>query len=142
MISFLVYGVPVGQGSKTRGQSGTKTWIRDDNAKTLKPWRDRIANAAADAHGGAPLLLGPVVVHVSFGFPRLKAHYGAGGKLKAGAPTLKVTKPDVDKLVRALFDALTGVVWHDDGQVVSVRASKAYGDPPRTEVRIVELPHA
>ena len=36
------------------------------------------------------------------------------------------TKPDVDKLARAALDALTGVLWADDSQVVSLHAQKEY----------------
>jgi crossover junction endodeoxyribonuclease RusA len=39
-----------------------------------------------------------------------------------------VVKPDLDKLLRATLDALTGVVFHDDAQVVKVIAEKVYGD--------------
>jgi crossover junction endodeoxyribonuclease RusA len=38
-------------------------------------------------------------------------------------------KPDIDKLIRAVLDALKGVAWCDDSQVVSVYASKRYGQP-------------
>ena len=35
-------------------------------------------------------------------------------------------KPDVDKLLRNILDALKGIIWTDDAQVVSVRADKHY----------------
>lgn len=43
---------------------------------------------------------------------------------KATAPTVR---PDLDKSLRAILDALTGVCYADDSQVVSVTATKAYG---------------
>lgn len=138
----MVYGVPVGQGSKTQGRTKAgRVFLREDNPK-VKPWRDRIAGAAADAMADRPLMLGAMVVHIAFGFPRPKSHYRKDGSLRPGAARFKTSKPDVDKLERALFDALTGVVWHDDAQVVQVKAVKVYGDPPRTEVRVVEIEHA
>jgi crossover junction endodeoxyribonuclease RusA len=36
------------------------------------------------------------------------------------------TKPDLDKLVRCVLDALTGVLWVDDSQVITIRAFKFY----------------
>ena len=36
-------------------------------------------------------------------------------------------KPDIDKLTRATLDALTGILYVDDGQVVRVLAEKVYG---------------
>ena len=45
--------------------------------------------------------------------------------------------PDIDKLARALLDALTGVVWVDDKQVVELRAVKNYDQQDRLVVQIV-----
>ena len=56
-----------------------------------------------------------------------------------------VTKPDTDKLLRGLFDALTGVVWNDDAQVTDVQVSKQYADhgtAPRVVVIVSDSDHA
>jgi crossover junction endodeoxyribonuclease RusA len=45
-------------------------------------------------------------------------------------------KPDVDKLLRAVLDSLTGVAFHDDGQVVEISGWKNYGSPERVEVTV------
>nr|DAN37658.1 MAG TPA: Endodeoxyribonuclease RusA [Caudoviricetes sp.] len=38
-------------------------------------------------------------------------------------------KPDLDKLTRAVFDALTDAgVWRDDSRVVDMRVTKRYED--------------
>ena len=46
-------------------------------------------------------------------------------------------KPDLDNIIKALKDAMTGIVWKDDAQIVSLTARKEYGDVPgiRVEVR-------
>jgi len=47
------------------------------------------------------------------------------------------TKPDIDNLIKMLFDAANGILWHDDKQVVRVIAEKVYTDQiPRTEVEV------
>lgn len=43
-------------------------------------------------------------------------------------------KPDLDKLIRATLDSLTGTVFEDDSQVVRVLAEKFYGLPERVEI--------
>ena len=43
-------------------------------------------------------------------------------------------RPDVDKLVRALLDALTGIAYHDDGQVVALSVRKIYA--PRVVAKV------
>jgi hypothetical protein len=58
------------------------------------------------------------------------------------SPAAEVKKPDLDKLVRSVKDALKNVVWADDSQVTFIRAMKAYavgGDAPRVLVSVEEL---
>ena len=50
----------------------------------------------------------------------------------------KVTKPDTDKLIRSILDALTGIVWTDDSQVVEILARKQFGTPG-AEIGIEEI---
>jgi Holliday junction resolvase RusA-like endonuclease len=45
-----------------------------------------------------------------------------------------VVKPDIDKICRSTFDALTGVLFKDDAQVVEIVARKQYGTPERVEI--------
>jgi Holliday junction resolvase RusA-like endonuclease len=46
---------------------------------------------------------------------------------------------DLTDLVKAAEDALTGVIWEDDGQVVEQETSKGYGPKPGVWVRVLEL---
>ena len=46
------------------------------------------------------------------------------------------TRPDLDKLVRAIGDALIGICYHDDSQVNDLQVKKLYGEPERTEIEI------
>lgn len=45
-------------------------------------------------------------------------------------------KPDIDNIIKSVLDALNGVAYHDDTQVVAVFAEKYYSDTPRVEVEI------
>jgi Holliday junction resolvase RusA-like endonuclease len=49
-------------------------------------------------------------------------------------------RPDVDKLVRALLDALTGIAYHDDGQVVALSVRKVYAPTVCAKVIIMAEP--
>lgn len=54
------------------------------------------------------------------------------------AGTLRpTTKPDADNIAKAVLDALNGVVFHDDNQVVSLSVQKFYSDDPRVEIKIM-----
>jgi len=48
-------------------------------------------------------------------------------------------KPDIDKLERCILDALTGIAYVDDGQVVGMDKKKLYGLPERTEITVKAL---
>ena len=50
-----------------------------------------------------------------------------------------IFKPDIDNLFKAVTDACTGVVWHDDNQIVSVQMEKMYAEDPRVEMEVEEL---
>ena len=57
----------------------------------------------------------------------------------AGMGMIRPTKrPDLSNIVKCIEDALTGVVWHDDSQIVRLIAIKRYSDYPRVEVTIQE----
>lgn len=47
-------------------------------------------------------------------------------------------KPDLDNYIKSTFDALNGVLWHDDNNIVSIHAMKMYSDKPRIEIVISE----
>jgi crossover junction endodeoxyribonuclease RusA len=84
-------------------------------------------------------MTGPILLEIGFRLPRPKGHYGVKG-LRPSAPPYPVTKPDLTKLLRALEDALKGLAWRDDSQVVAQRITKDYTDgAPGAHVRIVEL---
>lgn len=48
-------------------------------------------------------------------------------------------KPDIDNLVKGLFDAANGIVWWDDNQVVRCEAEKIYSHHPRIEFEVTEV---
>jgi Holliday junction resolvase RusA-like endonuclease len=141
IIEFTIPGLPQPQGSKTRSRYGG---LYEDNPKLIS-WRNDAIAAAVDAkpEGKGATFLGAVEVRARFVFPRLKGHYGTGRNarvLKDSAPYWHSTKPDEDKLERALGDALTmAQVVRDDCQIACWIAEKVYGDLPRVDVRIRPL---
>lgn len=136
-VTFFVPGVPQPGGSK-RGfamqNKATGKWraVITEDAKKNAPWRAVVALAAREAISEP--FTGPVVVSFEFRMPRPRGHYGSGrnlGVLKAGAPVMHTNKPDRTKLMRSTEDALTGIAWRDDTQVVDGPTSKRYTDDGR-----------
>jgi Holliday junction resolvase RusA-like endonuclease len=103
-----------------------------ESSNRLKPWRNDVGREATIAmRGESGMALGPVWVALDFTFDRPKSHFRTGkyaSLRRQTAPASHTTKPDLDKLVRAACDALTGIVWQDDSQVHRISASKRYVD--------------
>lgn len=140
-LSFFVAGNPAPQGSKRHVGNGRMV----EMSKKVKPWRQDVVAAARQAIASTELApyAGAVEVIVAFYFPRPKYHFGTGrnaGVLKDTAPLNVITNPDVDKLLRSTFDALTTAgVWRDDNLAAQVVASKVYGDQPGAHITIRPL---
>lgn len=50
-----------------------------------------------------------------------------------------VTRPDCDNYCKSVLDALNGIVWLDDSQIVALHAYKFYGEKPRVVVKVEQL---
>ena len=136
-VSFTVYGKPQPAGSKTTGVRKDGGRFVRDSARRSAPWKLQVAQAAGEAMDGTGLLDGPLELSVIFTVPRPKNHYGARG-LRPSAPEYPAVRPDVTKLLRAVEDACTGIVWRDDAQVVEQHAVKRYGEPACVFVTVGE----
>lgn len=150
LITFTVQGAAAPQGSKRHLGHG----VMIESSKRVKPWRSDVRDAAYEAMHRVkppenlaflPALTAPVKVAVEFVYRRPAGHFlsdgaslSAAGR-RAGYPPGRGSKSggDLDKLVRAILDSLSGIVFVDDGQVVDIRATKVYG--PRDECRVQVL---
>jgi len=137
----VVYGTAQVAGSKKgyRIPGTNSVRITDDNKRSA-PWKVQVAQVAGDAMAGRPLLDGPLEVSFTFVRPRPKGHFGRNGLNAKGRRTpYPDVKPDVLKLARGVEDALTGVVWRDDAQIVRELLVKEYGEPERVVITVREL---
>lgn len=143
MIEFEVIGRAQPAGSKrafpfqkASGKLGVRVSDMNPNAAA---WKERVAQAAHAAYGDRPPLEGPIRLVVSFARLRPKSHFKKSGALKDGAPTYPITQPDTTKTLRAFEDALNGLVWRDDSQVVMQEACKVFAEVEKTTVLIFTL---
>lgn len=157
MISFTVRGIPAPQGSKRllpRGARRGGAPILVESSKRVPKWRRAVRDEARRAIEALPVdeqrpRAGAVSIRIEFRMPRPAGHYlpansrRAAPELRDDAPLRPTGKPDLDKLARAVLDALTGLVWADDSQVVGVEASKVYvadhRPQPGAEIRVTDL---
>lgn len=136
-VEFFVPGVPATAGSKKafRHPSTGKIVVVDMSGKRGKIWRREVQTIAALEYGGhlgihPPFLEGPLHLAVDFYLPAPKAD---------PRRPFHTVRPDATKLLRALEDALTGVLWKDDAQIVQQAVSKQYGETPGAAVFVTEI---
>jgi crossover junction endodeoxyribonuclease RusA len=130
VIEFTVLGTPRSQGSmKSMLHRRTKQIITMASSPKMKPWRQEISWAALRARGPGE----PAGRNVAI---RLEASFFFA-KPKSSKLNEKTSAPDIDKLLRCCLDAMTGIIYEDDSQIVEIHCFKGFGQP-RVEVRVSE----
>jgi len=121
-LTVFVPGVPAPQGSARAivHKHTQRAVLIKANDKRQKSWRGDVRDALTDGYGQPRARFeAAVAVELAFVMPRPKS------TPKTRATPAAVKKPDLDKLVRAVFDAITSAgVWTDDSAAVDVRATK------------------
>lgn len=123
---FFVPGIPKPQGSKrafmnpkigrpviVEDNKGTRDWRHDVRAMAVEHTKERISE-------------GPVAITLKFIMKRPVST----PKTKPTPPAIK--KPDLDKLERAILDALTGILFTDDSQVTFLLGTKRIAEIDET----------
>lgn len=141
---FFIDGDAQPAGSKkwlpAHGKAGGRPLIVDANAKA-KPWQhvcSMIALKAMRDNGLYEPLTCPLYVDAIFYRQRPKGHFNAKGELNAQGRRhpFPDVKPDRGKLLRAIEDAFSGVIYRDDNLVVGGLVEKRYGTRQGVWVRV------
>ena len=120
---LFVPGQPVTQGSKAPGR------LREVNGTKLRIWREAIGWRVKAAGWHRDLIHGPVRLELRFVLPVIAS---ASDRYWAWSHR----SGDLDKLIRAVGDALTGLAYTDDSRVVQLQASKVHGTTPGVHITV------
>jgi len=134
-VEFRVYGVPQVKGSTRAFVRRGHAIVTADNPSLAK-WESAVRFSAETIvmRAGAQLFEGAVGVVITFYLPRPQS-------VSARRRPFPTTRPDLDKAIRAILDPLTGVVYRDDAQVVTLQGHKCYTvGPAYAKVRVFEIP--
>jgi crossover junction endodeoxyribonuclease RusA len=153
VVAFDVIGIPHPQGSMRAMMTPKGKGVHLQYPPGVIDWRQRVQQAACDT--GEETLVGPLELRLGFDLPRPLNHFWPinsrhNGEVREDAPPYPTGAPDLDKLIRAICDAITDSrLWQDDSQVVSTVAAKRYcppiigtpfgGKPAGVHVQITEL---
>ncbi len=127
MISFTVPGRPQGKGRP-------RFTTRGGHARTYTPsvtasYENLVKITAMQALAELPEWSkdGQFALKIEASFTVPKSKPKTYRNMALNGIIQPTTKPDMDNIIKSICDALNGVLWHDDKQVVWVLASKAYG---------------
>jgi Holliday junction resolvase RusA-like endonuclease len=135
-ISFIVYGEPVAQGRPRFARRGN--FVKTYDPQKSAEYKDTVYSVAIQ-NRPPELLQGALAVTIGCyrsipaSFSKRRTELAEAGEI------LPLTKPDVDNYAKGIKDALKGVIWRDDSQVVKLTVTKRYSKTPRVEVTVREL---
>jgi len=139
IISFTIQGEPV---AKARARVTDR---RDRNGKRITYTPEKTSAAEYDFqiqamwHRPDIPFTGPLVLRAKFyrmipkSFSNRRRDYAEAGKLRPA------TKPDLDNLVKLVKDAMQGIFYANDSQIVRIEAEKWYSENPRIEIILEKL---
>lgn len=141
-LDFFVPGTPRAKGSSKWVRSKHTDKAVPKSNEALEDWEAKVAHEARlvfERNFGKDAALWDVAValETEFVFERPKSHHKSNDRskpLRACAPDYPRTAADRDKLLRAVQDSLTKVVYTDDKLVCEGPVSKIYGDTPGVRV--------
>ena len=135
-LTITVYGVPVAQGRPRFFRRGNHVGAYDP--KESKDYKESIkmqAIAQMRVKGSMPRLNeGAMAMEVHAYLPRPKT--------LSKRVRHHTKRPDADNIAKGCKDALKGVVYRDDSQIIDLHVSKEYGDPPRVVIELREIENA
>lgn len=139
MIKFIYYGEAVGKGRPRYSTQGG--YVHTYTPKKTKEFESAIQNAFLSEYTGArpvypegKVLYAEILIGVSVpkSYSKRKREDCLLGNI---APT---KKPDIDNIIKSIFDALNGLAYEDDSQIIQVYAHKKYSDEPYVDILIGE----
>lgn len=145
MIDFVIPGEPRGkerpQGKAVQAKNGKYT-VLVYTPKQTKEQEKMIRTAFMLQCGGTWTKAEkgvPCAVHIRSGYPIPKSTPKWKKELMLAGKILPTVKPDADNVEKIILDALNGVAYEDDAQVVMLTISKVYMEYPETTVIIQEM---
>lgn len=137
-VAFVVPGVPVGKGRPRFAKRGN--FVSTYTPEKTASYENLVKVKAEEAMQGRPVIAGAVCVGIHlFVTPPASWSQKKQREAIAGNGIFPTSKPDVDNVIKGIFDAMNEIVWRDDKQVVDVVVSKRYCASARAVVEVIPL---
>ena len=129
---FIIYGNPIAKGRPRLGRYGTYTPQKTVDYENLVrlSYLQQCNNRKLSGYIRAE-------IELYFQIPK---RTGKADRWKMKSGQIRHDKrPDADNCIKAVCDALNGIAYDDDSQIVSVRCEKYYGEIPQAVIRLEEI---
>ena len=110
-----------------RPRVSSRPYIRVYDPPKVKNFKNLLRSLAVNQYSRPPML-GPLSVSLTFYRPVQKSISQSERERRLSNESKPVVKPDTDNYIKSTLDALNGVLWHDDAQIVKITAEKRYGE--------------
>ena len=138
-IKLTIHGNPVAQGRPRFSSRGG--FARAYDPRRSREYKELVATSAKGQLQGQDPLAGALTMSVRVyrempkGFGKRKQEQAESGEVRP------ITKPDTDNYVKGITDALNGICWEDDAQIVAYHEpfGKYYSQKLRIEIEVCEL---
>ena len=128
-MKFTVLGIPIPKGRPKFGNGHAYTPERTIQYENLVKW----SYSPKQFHEGA------IAMDIVAYMPIPKATSKTNLILMEKHIKLPTSRPDADNIIKGIADALNGIAYKDDSQIVDIRCRQFYSLTPRCEVEIWEV---
>ena len=135
-VTFQVETTPVGKGRPKFARRGK--FVSIYTPTKTREYEDLIREAAKQAMGNQEPLKTPVAAYIYITVPIPQSYSKKRFKDCLDGLERPCKKPDCDNVMKAFLDAMNGIVYDDDSQVVSLHGTKVYGTIGMVEVLVKE----
>lgn len=136
-IAFQLPGHPKGKGRPRAARRGN--FVTLYTPAETRSYEGMIRLAAERAMRGRLPIEGPVIMMMAAVFDVPKGYSKKRRAVAIESGEFPTKKPDLDNIAKVVVDAMNGVVFKDDCQIVSTRYSKVYGLAPMVAVTVTPL---
>lgn len=137
MISFVVPGTPVGKGRPKFARRGAFT-VAYTSEKTAS-YENLVKVKAEEAMVGRQVIDGAVSVAIELYVTPPASWSQKKQRAALAGEVFPTSKPDMDNVIKGLFDACNEIVWRDDKQVADLQVTKRYADKAEACMRVTAL---
>jgi Holliday junction resolvase RusA-like endonuclease len=136
-IAFVIPGTPVGKGRPKFARRGA--FVTTYTPEKTASYENLVKVKAEEAMQGRPIIDGAVAVQICL-FVTPPASWSLKKQRAAlDHVTMPTAKPDVDNVIKGIFDAMNEIVFRDDKQVVDLSVQKRYAETARAFVKVTAL---